>query len=109
MFDVGALTTITPRSVAAGDVDVVQADAGAGDDLEVRRGGEGLGVDPGGAADQDGGRVGERGQQRGPVGSVDVPDLDVGPEHLQHARGQLLGDQDDGRGPRHGGGHGDAA
>ena len=35
MFDVGALTTSTPRSVAASDVDVVQPDAGAGDDLSL--------------------------------------------------------------------------
>ena len=34
------------------------------------------------------------------------PDLDVGPQHLQDARGQLFGDQDDGCGPRHDGCHG---
>ena len=36
-FDCGALTTITPRLVAAADVDVVEADAGPADDDEVGR------------------------------------------------------------------------
>ena len=80
-----------------GDVDVVQADAGAGDHLQVRRGGQGLGVDLGGAPDHHRRRVGESREQRRPVGAVDVPDLDVAPEHLQDARGQLFGDQDDGQ------------
>ncbi len=48
-----------------GDVDVVQPDARARDDLEVGRRGQGLGVDRGGAADHDGRGVGEGGQQRG--------------------------------------------
>ena len=36
MFDVGALTTMTPRSVAAVDVDVVEADARPADNLQRR-------------------------------------------------------------------------
>ena len=77
------------------DVDVVEPDTGAGHDLEPRRGGERLGVDGGGAADQQ--RVGarQRGQQLGAVGAVAVPDLEVGPELLDGRRAQLLGDQDD--------------
>ena len=45
------------------------------------------------------------GEQGRTVGAVHVPDLDVGTEHLEHARGELFGDQDDGRGPRHIGSH----
>jgi hypothetical protein len=44
------------------DVDVVQPDTGPGDDFEVRRRGDGLRVDLGGATDQDGVRVGDGGQ-----------------------------------------------
>ena len=40
MLDCGALTTITLRRAALGDVDVVEADAGATDDDEVAPGGE---------------------------------------------------------------------
>ena len=42
------------------------------------------------------------GQQRRPVRPVDVPDLDLRPENLQDARGELFGDQDDGQGRGHG-------
>ena len=44
---------------------------------------------------------GQGGQQRGPVRSVDVPDLDLRAEHLQDARGELFGDQDDGQARGH--------
>ena len=77
------------------DVDVVEADARAGDDLEPRRRRERLGVDRGGAADQQ--RVGlrQRGQQLGAVGAVAVPDLEVGAELLDRGRAELFGDQHD--------------
>ena len=45
-------------------LDVVEPDAGAGDHLQPRRGGDGLGVDLGGAAHDDRVGVGERGEQR---------------------------------------------
>ena len=64
------------------DVDVVEADAGAGDDLEPAGRGQRLGVDLGRAADQDRVDFGQRGQQRGAVGAVAAPDLEVGPERL---------------------------
>ena len=35
------------------------------------------------------------------VGAVDVPDLDLRAEHLQDARGELFGDQDDGQARGH--------
>jgi hypothetical protein len=89
-----------------GHVDVVQADAGARDHLQVGSGGQGLGVDLRGAADHHRGGVGERGQERGTVGAVHVTDLDVAPQHLQHAGGEFFGDQDDGRRSR---GHGTTA
>ncbi|WP_235343892.1 hypothetical protein [Brevibacterium sp. UCMA 11754] len=37
MFEVGALTTMTPAEVAAGTSDIVESDAGTGDDLETLR------------------------------------------------------------------------
>jgi hypothetical protein len=98
-----------PARGSGGDVDVVQADAGPRDHLQPRCRGEGLGVDLGGRPDEDGGGVGEGRQQGCPVGAVDVPDLDVGPQHLQDTGSELLGDQDDGCGPRHSGSHGATA
>ena len=59
------------------DVDVVEADACAGDHLEVLRGGDGLGVHLGGGADQDRVDVGDRGEQLGTVGAVSLPDFKV--------------------------------
>ena len=79
-------------------VDVVQADTGAGDDLQLLRGGQRLGVHLGGAADQDGVDVGDGREQFGAVGAVGVPDLEVGAERLDGGRGELFGDQDDGPG-----------
>src|SRR5918999_5477361 len=88
-----------------GDVDVVQADAGTGDDLQPGGGGERLGVDLGGRADEQGVGVGDRGQQRGAVGAVHVADLDVVTEEGHRGRRELLGEQDDraGGGGAHGG------
>ena len=51
-LDSGALATTTPRFVAAGDVDVVDPDAGAADRPQVRRLGEQVRVDLRGRADQ---------------------------------------------------------
>ena len=62
MFDVGALTTNTPRSVAASTSTLSRPTAGAGDDLEFGRG-QHLGVDGGGRTDQQRVGVGHRGQQ----------------------------------------------
>jgi hypothetical protein len=64
-------------------LDVVEADAGAGDDLELRCRGDRFGVDLRGAAHDQRVRVGEGGDQRGPVGAVDVADVEVVGEHLQ--------------------------
>ena len=79
-------------------VDVVQPDPGPGDHLEQRRGGQCLGVHGGGRADQDGIGVGECRQQRTPIGAVDMPDLELGTEHIDRGLGELLGDQHDGLG-----------
>ena len=77
------------------DVDVVEADARAGDHLEARRGGQGLGVDLRGGAHEHGVDVGKCGQQLGSVGPVAVPDLEVRAEGLDRGGGQLFGDEDD--------------
>ena len=78
------------------DVDVVEAHAGAGDDLEPPGRGERLGVDLGGAAHQDRVGVGDRGQEGRAVGAVAVPDLEVRPERVDRGGAELFGDQDDG-------------
>ena len=72
-----------------GHLDVVQTDAGAGDDLEPRRGGDRLGVDLGGAADDHRVGVGERGEQRRPVGAVDVADVEVVRRARRWRRGRV--------------------
>ena len=77
------------------DVDVVEADTGTGDDLEVRGRGDRLGIDLGGGTHQHGIRVGEGRQERGPVGAVHVPDLEVGPEGVDRCGREFFGDQDD--------------
>ena len=63
-FDCGAFTTITPRFVADGDVDVVEADARAPDDDEIRRRLEHLGRHLRRAADHQRGRAGDRLHER---------------------------------------------
>jgi hypothetical protein len=63
-------------------IDVVQAHSRPGDDLEPARGGEDLDVDLGRAADQDRVDIGDRGDQRGPIGAVAEADLEVRPERL---------------------------
>jgi D-3-phosphoglycerate dehydrogenase len=78
-----------------GDVDVVQAHTGAGDDLQLLGRGDGLGVHLGGGADEDGVDVGDRGQQLRPVGAVDVPDLEVRAERVHRGGRQLFGDEYD--------------
>ena len=77
------------------DVDVVQADAGAGHHLQARRGGERLGVEHGGAADQDRLDVSEGRQQRGAVGTVDVADVEAVPQDREDGRSELLRDKHD--------------
>ena len=62
-FDCGALTTITPRLVAARHVDVVEPDARATDDDEIRAGLEHRRRDLRGAADHQRGRARDRGDE----------------------------------------------
>jgi hypothetical protein len=83
------------------DVDVVEADAGAGDDLQLLGGRDGLGVDLGGRADQDRVDVDDGRQQGRAVGAVDGADLEVGPERVDGGGRELFGDEYDGLG--HGG------
>ncbi len=77
-------------------VDVVETDAGARDDLQVRCRGDGLGVDLRGAADDDGVGRGERGQQRCAVGAVDLTDLEVAAQQVDARWGEFFGDQNNG-------------
>ena len=57
------------------DVDVVQADTGPRDDLQLGRGGQHLGVDGGRGADQQRIGLGHGGQQLFAVGAIDPADL----------------------------------
>ena len=77
------------------DVDVVETDPGAGDDLEPGRGRERLGVHLGRGPDQERLGVDDRGEQRRPVGTVALAHVEVGSEGLDRGRAQGLRDQDD--------------
>ena len=63
MFDVGALTTMTPRSVAAVDVDVVEADPGPPDDRQAGPGRQHVGRHLRGRADDQRVRADDRLEQ----------------------------------------------
>ena len=75
------------------DVDVVQADARAGDDLQLRCRGQDLGVHDGGRTHQQRVGIDDRGQQLLPVGSVHPADFDMVAEGFHGRFGQLVGDQ----------------
>jgi hypothetical protein len=77
-------------------VDVVEADAGPRDHPQLRGGGDRLGVDVGGAAHDDGVRVGQGGEQGRPVGSVDMTDVEVVGQHVDGGGSELFGDEDNG-------------
>ena len=103
MFDVGALTTSTPRSVAAGTSTLSSP-------MPARATTLSCGAAASASASiwvaeriitADG--LGQGRQQRAPVGAVDVTDLHLAAQHLQDAGRELFGDQDDGRGRGHGG------
>ena len=75
MFDCGAFTTITPRRVGLGDVDVVETDPGPADDDEVGAGREHLGGRP---ASRCGSRARRRpGTAASSCSAFDKPDLHV--------------------------------
>ncbi len=68
------------------DVDVVQPDPGAGHDLERPGRRKHLRVHPGRAAHDQSVDARDRAQQRGPVGPVDVTDLELAGQQLQPGR-----------------------
>ena len=75
------------------DVDVVQADAGAGDDLELGRGGQHLGVHGGRRAHQQRVGLGHGGQQLFSIRAVDPADLYLVAEGGDGGLGEFVGDQ----------------
>ena len=79
-----------------GDLDVVQADTGAADDLQLGAGSQNLGVDGGGGTDENRVGLGYRGEQRRAVGSVDPTHLHTVTERLDCGRRELVGDQNNG-------------
>ena len=96
MLEVGALTTMTPRAVAAGTSTLSRPTPARATTLQPGRGGDGLGVDLGGAAHDDRVGLGQRGEQRGAVGAVDVAHVEVVGQDVDGGGGQFLSDQDDG-------------
>ena len=92
----GALTTRMPRRAGGGDVDVVDAGAGAADDAQPRRGGEQLLGDLRRAADQQRRRRPRdrvaRSAGLAPGSGVDVPAFRA--EQFERRRRQLVGDDD---------------
>jgi hypothetical protein len=77
------------------DVDVVEADAGAGDDLEPPARSEGLGVHLRRRPHEDRVDVRDRRQQLAAVGSVAAADLEVRAERLDGGGAELFGDEND--------------
>ena len=96
MFEVGALTTITPRAVAAGTSMLSRPTPARATTRSLRRGGDRLGVDLGGAAHDHRVGVGQGGEQGRPVGAVDVADVEVVGEYVDGGGGELFGDEDNG-------------
>ncbi|GAA3217773.1 hypothetical protein GCM10020256_21190 [Streptomyces thermocoprophilus] len=96
MLEVGGVDDHHAGLGGGGDVDVVEADAGSRDDLQLVRGGDRLGVDLGGRADEDGVDVGDGRQQFGAVSAVAVADLEVGAERVDGGGRQLFSDEYDG-------------
>lgn len=75
------------------DVDVIEADACAGDHLQVLRGGDGLSVQLGRGADQDRVDVGDRREQLGTVGAVGLPDFKVRAKGLDRGGRKFLSEE----------------
>ena len=97
MFDVGRVDHQHTARGGGVDVDVVQADTGARDDLELGRGGEHLGVDGGRRADQQRVGLGHGGQQLLSVRAVDPADFYLVTEGGDGRFGQFVGDQYNGK------------
>ena len=96
MLEVGALTTMTPRAVAADTSTLSSPTPARATTRSAGAAAERLRVDLGGAAHDDRVRVGERGEQRRPVGAVDMPDIEVVGQHVDRGGSELLGDEHDG-------------
>ena len=92
-FAPGALSTSTPGPGGGLEVDIVDADPGAGDDAQVGRGGEDLFGDLGLAADDERVGVAHGVEQRRDIQAVDVDDPRRGGEAI--ARGGMNGVADD--------------
>ena len=97
MFDVGALTTSTPRAVAASTSTLSRPTPARATILSLGAGGEHLGVDGGRRTHQQ--RVGlrHRGQQLLAVGAVDPADFDLVTEGGDGRFGQFVGNQYNGQ------------
>lgn len=68
------------------DVDIVESDPGAGDDLELLRRGDRLGVDLGRGADEDRVDIDDVVEELGAVSTFGVTDLEVSSEGIDGCR-----------------------
>ena len=93
MFDVGALTTSTPRAVAASTSTLSRPTPARATIFSLGAGGQHLGVHGGGRTHQQRVGIGYRGQQLLPVGSVDPADFDLVAQGFNGRLGQFVGDQ----------------
>ena len=89
----GALTTITPRRVAASHVDVVEADAGAADHHQLGACLQHLGGDLRGGADDERVRALHRLEQAGQI-ELDLHFVPGRAQPVEATFGDLFGDQD---------------
>jgi hypothetical protein len=78
------------------DVDVVKADAGACDHLQLAGCRDRFGVHLGGAAHDDCIGLGQGGEQGGPVGAVDLADVEITAQQVDTGTGEFFGDEDNG-------------
>ena len=101
MFEVGALTTMTPAVVAALMSTLSSPTPARATTLSTGAAAMRLGVDLRRRADQHRVRVGERREQRRTVGAVDVADVEVGTEGIDRGGREFFGDEHDRL--RHGG------
>ena len=95
MFEVGAFTTMTPAVVADLMSTLSRPTPARAMTLSSGRRGDRLGVDLRRRAHEHRVRVGERREQRRPVGAVDVADVEVGPQGVDRGGREFFGDQHD--------------
>ena len=96
MLEVGALTTMTPALVAALMSTLSRPTPARATTLSLGAAAIASASTCVAQRTRSASGVGERGQQRGPVGAVDVADVEVRAQGRETSLGKFLGDQYDG-------------